>query len=132
VTLEVELQLVKPSRKILDEARFFGAVGSAIRDLAADGHRFIARYPAQKPTVSGYRRTGTEGRSWSHEMRSGGGRIEGIIGSNSNVAPYNKWVQGKQQSREMKRRRWTNIEDLVDFLEREMPKSVQKNISRVV
>lgn len=90
-----------------------------VRDLeklmtntVADGNRFIAKYPPQRLKKSGYVRTGTLKRSWSFRVRRGKSKIVGTVGSNSNIAPYNKFVQGKTQRRLFRGAGWRNVNSL--------------------
>ena len=71
-------------------------------------HRYKARPAGRRVLRSGYKRTGTLGRSWSWipAVRVGNELIA-KIGSSGNVAPYNVHVQhGPTQTRDMKRRNW--------------------------
>lgn len=78
----------------------------------AEGNRFIARYPPQRLKKSGYVRTGTLKRSWSFRVRNERRRIIGTVGSNSNIAPYNRFVQGKRQRRLFRGAGWKNVNTL--------------------
>lgn len=68
---------------------------------------YKGRPKGRRVLKSGYARTGTLGHSWSweHATRQGNS-IVAKVGSSSGIAPYNKWVQGKEQTRDMKRRGW--------------------------
>jgi hypothetical protein len=58
-------------------------------------------------------RTGTLGRSWSIKEASTDDRIAFIIGSNGNIAPYNRHVQDEpNQSRRHQRIGWKTIQDV--------------------
>ena len=83
----------------IDTRRLQIQVRDLMRDTVANGNRFIARYPAQKLRKTRYRRTNTLKRSWSFRVRQGGRDITGEVGSNSNIAPYNKYVQGRRPVR---------------------------------
>ena len=78
----------------------------------AEGNRFIAKYPPQRLKKSGYKRTGTLKRSWSFKVSNERRRITGTVGSNSNIAPYNKYVQGKTQRRLFRGVGWRNVNTL--------------------
>ena len=92
------------------------AVGRDMQRLmtrtVADGNRFISRYPPQRLTASGYVRTNTLKRSWSFKVSNQVRRITGTVGSNSNIAPYNKFVQGKRQRRLFRAAGWSNVNTL--------------------
>lgn len=102
----------KPIRAQKDAEALIGQLTRDMTNTVSEGQRFIAEYPAQLPTKYGYRRTGTLKRSWSSQVRRQSNRIEGIIGSNSRMAPYNRWVQGEEQTREMARRGWKTVKEL--------------------
>ncbi len=98
-----------------------------VRDLqklmtntVAEGNRFIAKYPPQRLTKSGYKRTNTLKRSWSFRVRNEGRRIVGTVGSNSNIAPYNKFVQGKTQRRLFRGAGWRNVNSLEARMTRQL------------
>ncbi len=83
-----------------------------MRNTVAEGNRFIAKYPPQRLRKSGYKRTGTLKRSWSFKVRNEGRRIVGTVGSNSNIAPYNRFVQGQRQRRLFRGAGWRNVNTL--------------------
>lgn len=63
---------------------------------------FIARAPKQ------YRRTNTLQKSWSRKIVESGDSIRGRVGSNPNVAPYNRYVQDEAMQARIHAGRWTN------------------------
>ena len=83
-----------------------------MNQTVADGNRFIAKYPPQRLRKSGYKRTGTLKRSWSFRVRKATTQIVGTVGSNSNIAPYNRFVQGKRQRRLFRGAGWRNVNSL--------------------
>lgn len=99
---------------------------AAMTKIVANGQRFIARYPTQRLTKSSYRRTGTLKRSWSSNVNVSSRRIVGVVGSNSNIAPYNKFVQGppKDVVKIFPQAGWKGVDDLERKLENEFNKSV--------
>ena len=103
----------------------------AMRDSVSDGQRFIAKYPPQRLRKTGYRRTGTLKRSWSSKVTSGARRIEGVVGSNSGIAPYNRPVQGRRQVPAFRRAGWKGVDDLAKMLQDELNKRVQRVIDRI-
>ncbi len=107
---------------------------SAMVSTTADGQRFIAKYPAQTLRKTGYRRTGTLKRSWSFKVSASRTKITGVVGSNDNIAPYNKFVQGKrgQQSRLFAGTTWRNIDDLRKNMENDFRKRVEDINERFV
>jgi len=59
-----------------------------------------------------YKRTGTLGRSWQQRVARETDSIVGVVGSQGQIAPYNIYVQGPQQSRMMELIGWKKIEDI--------------------
>lgn len=89
--------------------------------------REMSRYPAQMPTKSGYRRTGTYGRMARTSRASVSGNYEVTF---SNPTVYGEYVGGTkdQQAQEMARRHWPRVDEVGDRLWSE----AQGNIERVV
>ena len=56
-----------------------------------------------------YKRTGTLGRSWQQRVARETDSIVGVVGSQGQIAPYNIYVQGPQQSRMMELIGWKKI-----------------------
>ncbi len=109
-----------------DVQRLTRDLKAAMVATTANGQRFVARYPSQRLTKSGYRRTGTLKRSWSSSVRVSSREIVGIVGSNSNIAPYNKFVQGRPKDvvKIFPRAGWKGVDDLGKVLENELDKRV--------
>lgn len=110
----------------LDRRKLTRDLKSALISTTANGQRFIARYPAQRLTKSNYRRTGTLKRSWSSKVTVNSRRMVGIVGSNSNVAPYNRFVQGTPSEvvKIFPQAGWKGVDDLAKMLENEFNKRV--------
>ena len=89
--------VIKPTGATVDTGAFVQDVTRMMRRAVTEGQRHIARYPPQRLRKTGYRRTGTLKRSWSKRVTSSGTRLEGVVGSNSNIAPYNVVVQGTRK-----------------------------------
>lgn len=100
-------------------------------DTVAEGKRFMAEYPPAAPGQR-YKRTGTLKRSWSgRTVNSTNNKSEGIVGSNSGVAPYNSKVQGPEAEQgPYFRGLWQNVDDLVAKTKDELPRRVQAEIDR--
>lgn len=64
-------------------------------------------YPSP-PANTTYRRTFTLQKSWSREIIESGDSIRGRVGSNPNVAPYNRYVQDEAMQARIHAGRWTN------------------------
>ncbi len=107
-------------------------LGSIMTDVGAEGKRFISKYPPQTLTKTGYRRTGTLKRSWSFRVSKARAKLSVIVGSNSNIAPYNRPVQGRRQVRIFKRAGWRNLTLLQKKMETKFAKDADALIRRVV
>ena len=59
-----------------------------------------------------YKRTGTLGRSWQRRVARETDSIVGVVGSQGQIAPYNVYVQGPQQSRMMELIGWKRIDNI--------------------
>lgn len=116
----------------VDVLRLRNEVKNILRDTTKDGQRVIAKYPPQRLTATGYRRTGTLKRSWSSRVKASSARIEGEVGSNRNIAPYNKLVQGrrKDQVRRFRRAGWTNVDDLEFIMQNEFEPKMEALFTR--
>ena len=89
------------------------AMRGAMNDATALLLRDLQTYPPQR-TGSSYVRTGTLRRSWSREIDGQGLAMRGIVGSNENMAPYNRFVQDQDRQAAVHRGRWTNtVQDVV-------------------
>lgn len=126
--LQVKMIPIGIEKPFGDLPKMFVLLNNGVRDQAAEGVRFMSTYPPIRD--SSYRRTGTLRRSWSFSMRTGGGRIEGEIGSNSNIAPYNREVQGKEQTDLFWGKGWHNVTQLETMIDKDFPKRVQSLIGR--
>lgn len=120
------IPITSEGRGRLDVMKLTRDLKAAMTSTTANGQRFIARYPSQRLTKSGYRRTGTLKRSWSSSVRVSSRQIIGIVGSNSNIAPYNKFVQGtaKDVVKIFPQAGWRGVDDLSKVLENELDKRV--------
>ncbi len=114
------LELVIRGRKIPDPNKIMLGLLAAVQDTVTEGVRTMATYPPQSLTATGYRRTGTLKRSWSDKVTPLGTRIVGIVGSNSNIAPYNETVQGLSPRPLFKRAGWSDVPLLKDQMERDL------------
>ena len=126
---QIKLIPITPTKPFGDIPKLMATLNNSVRDQVAEGVRYMSQYPP-KPGGSAYRRTGTLKRSWAFAMKTGGGRIEGTIGSSSNVAPYNREVQGEAQLRLFKRIGWRNIKTLLNKIAKEFPRRVEVMVER--
>lgn len=112
-----------------DVIKMFVSLTNAVRDQAVEGVRFISTYPPLES--KNYRRTHTLQKSWSPSpVKTGGGRIEVEIGSNSNIAPYNEDVQGENQMAIFKRIGWRTVNDLESLVQKDFSKRLQDAIDK--
>lgn len=88
-------------------AKLDRAMRGAMNDATALLLRDLQTYPPQR-TGSSYVRTGTLRRSWSRDIQGDGLAMRGIVGSNENMAPYNRLVQSEADQVIVHRGRWTN------------------------
>lgn len=98
--------------------RLYGEFVLLMGDFVTEAHDQLSTYPPAR-AESTYRRTGMLGRSWSHRVLTKPDRIEGVVGSQGQIAPYNVRVQGAQQTALMKARGWKTPKDVLNKL---MPK----------
>lgn len=112
-----------------DTAKLMVILNDAVRDETAEGVRYMSVYPT-KPPGSSYVRTGTLRRSWSSKVSSGSGSIEGTVGSQGSIAPYNEDVQGETQMPLFQRIGWRTTEDLRKQFDSKFADNVQKKIDK--
>lgn len=86
----------------LDDAMLGG-----MNDATALLLRELKTYPPP-PSNSTYVRRHNLFNSWSRVIEGSGLQIRGTVGSNQNIAPYNRWVQDEERQAEVHRPRWTN------------------------
>ena len=112
------IQVIPRKKKLINPPRLIVGLTNAVRDTVVEGRTYAAYYPPQRLTKTRYKRTGTLGRSWSFGVRVRPGQIEGDVGSNANIAPYNRRVQGArgQQDPMFRRAGWRNVDDLIKFV----------------
>ena len=87
------------------------ALHSGMEDATLYLQREMSVYPSQRPG-STYARTLVLRGSWnqadSRRIQRRGTVIEGRIASNSDIAPYNRYVQDAEHQASIHRRLWTN------------------------
>lgn len=112
---EIRIEVIsRGGPKEIDTRKIAADVNRLMRDVTADGQRLIATYPPQRLRKTRYRRTGTLKRSWSRKIRRRGNDLTGEVGSNSNIAPYNRYVQGQRPVKIFRRAGWKNVDDLAE------------------
>lgn len=84
------------ARKLLN--RLPGQLDEALEGFLNDASALLLRelttYPVQRPNTP-YVRTNTLARSWSRRFEGSGDERRAVIGSNANMAPYNRYVQDR-------------------------------------
>ena len=128
---DVRIVPIRPLGADFDVDGFIEAVKKDARQIAADGKRFIATYPPQVLVKTGYVRTNTLKRSWSSKTRSTRLEITVEIGSNANIAPYNRVVQGDPQGKLFAGANWRNVDDLEKKVRSDAEKRVQATLDRL-
>jgi hypothetical protein len=101
----------KPKRILGTRGRLLGV----LQDFVVEAQAYLQNYPPTGP--SSYVRTGTLGRSWHNEIKDTSGELSGTVSSQGQIAPYNIWVQGEQQSGIMRSRGWKTPKDAAKHLE---------------
>ena len=98
--------VIKPRKPICNVAQLQKRLDRAMEETVVQGATFMRVYPP-KPLLSTYVRTFMLAKSWGWEVQQRGKDLEGTIYSNSNVAPYNVYVQSEEmQSAVMKGYNW--------------------------
>lgn len=136
-TPKFNFTVIKPKGAKVDAAGFAQDVTRMLRKVVTEGQRHIAKYPPQRLRKSGYRRTGTLKRSWSKRVTAAGTKLEGVVGSNSNIAPYNVVVQGsrkgtgRRQGRIFRRAGWRGVDELGVMMEDGVEEGLQRIVDRL-
>ena len=136
-TPKFNFKVIKPTGAQVDAAGLAQDVTRMMRRTVTEGQRHIAKYPPQRLRKTNYRRTGTLKRSWSKRVTAAGVEVAGIVGSNSNIAPYNVVVQGtrkgtgRRQARIFRRAGWRGVDGLSSMMEDSVEKGLQKIIDRL-
>ncbi len=130
---------ISPKGAKVNTAAIHRDVTHLVRQVVTEGRRTMAKYPPQRLRRTGYRRTGTLKRSWSAKVEAGSDKVAGEVGSNSNIAPYNRRVQGPQEGARGRRQEamfrragWTGVDELEDLLEDKVQDGLQQIIDRLV
>lgn len=96
-------------RDLIDRtpAKLDDAMLGGMNDATALLLRELKEYPPPPPG-STYKRTRSLSNSWHKEIEGHGLLLRGTVGSNDNIAPYNRWVQDEERQAEIHRGRWRN------------------------
>lgn len=90
------------------------ALRLAMRDAVTLLTRDMKEYP-RAPFGSTYIRTNVLKDSWSNNVQVRGGEVTGIVGSNSNMAPYNRYVQDEPKQAEIHQGRWNTVQSVAEM-----------------
>jgi hypothetical protein len=126
----IRIRLIRPRRAVKDTAGLVGDLTNDVRTVAANGQRWIATYPPQTLTATGYVRTGTLKRSWSHTVQRRPNQIVGIVGSNPNIAPYNRPVQGSPQVKIFQTAGWRGVDGLRQQMQNDLDRRVRTTVRK--
>ena len=126
----IRIRSIVPRRAFKDTTALVADLVNDVRAVAADGQRWIATYPPQTLTATGYVRTNTLKRSWSHTVQTRPDAIVGIVGSNPNIAPYNRVVQGSPQAKIMQTAGWRGVDGLADTMQNDLDRRVRASVRR--
>ncbi len=126
----IRVRVIRPRRPRKDTTSLVSNLTDDVRTVIADGQRWIAVYPPQSLTKTGYVRTGTLKRSWSHRLSRRPGEIVGVVGSNPNIAPYNRVVQGSPQAKIMATAGWRGVDGLKRIMDNDLNRRVAVSIRR--
>jgi hypothetical protein len=107
------------------------AMRQGMEDATALLLRTMITYPP-KVDSSVYRRTGTLGRSWSRRIDGAGLTIRGEVGSNANIAPYNRVVQDRERQARVHRGRWITVQSAAQRNERAIDEMFRRRLEQVL
>ena len=93
-------------------AKLDDAMLGGMNDATALLVRELKIYPSP-PAGSTYKRTRALFNSWHKEIEGRGLQIRGIVGSNQNIAPYNRVVQDEEMQAAIHRGRWQTAQDVL-------------------
>lgn len=105
------------------------AAGGAINDISALYLRELKTYPDRR-SGSSYVRTRTLARSWNRQLGGSGLSQWALVGSNGNMAPYNRRVQDETRQARMHRQTWR--EKTVQAVERNTRRQTSTFLQRRV
>ncbi len=126
----IRIRSIVPRQAFKDSPALVADLTKDVRTVVANGQRWIATYPPQTLTATGYVRTGTLKRSWSHRVTRRPGAIVGIVGSNPNIAPYNRVVQGSPQAKIMQTAGWRGVDGLSQQMQNDLDRRVRASVRK--
>ena len=123
--MPIRIVAIKATGPVMSRSKVVDAMKRAVVNQQADGVRYMAEYPPQRPN-SRYVRTLTLKRSWHMPpVQVQPNAISGEIASQGQIAPYNDKVQGLDQEAFFAARGWRGVDALAKRVQREFPKRVQ-------
>jgi hypothetical protein len=128
--VDIRVRPIRPRDAIKDVDAFVANLTTDVRTVIADGQRWVAVYPPQTLTKTGYVRTGTLKRSWSHRLSRPTGAIVGVVGSNANIAPYNRPVQGDPQVKIFQTAGWRGVDGLRQRMQNDIDRRVRATVRK--
>lgn len=130
--MPVRFTVYRSRRYVVATAGLEARLARDLNGFVAAVEERMATYPPQQPTTSGYRRTGTLMRSWSIvPAHKAGGVLLAQVGSNANIAPYARFVEGEQQTAEMRRRGWPRVMEVARELWGEARRRITRTLASV-
>ncbi len=126
----IRIRPIRPRRARRETSKLLSDLTNDVRTVVANGQRWIATYPPQTLTKTGYVRTGTLKRSWSHTVSRRPNAIVGVVGSNAAIAPYNRPVQGSPQAQIMQAAGWRGIDGLELIMQNDIDRRVRASVRK--
>ncbi len=112
ITIDVDARAALDMLGALPE-RLDHAIRGAITDASVLLLREMKTYPTA-PADSTYTRTGTLGKNWSKRIEGRGLEAVGIVGVNTNAAPYARYVQDGEFQASIHQDRWLTIQQAAE------------------
>lgn len=128
-----DIQLIINSREatqLLERApqQFDHALHGAAEDVGTTALGLMTRYP-RPPANSTYRRTRTLGRSWSKQpaqRTTEGWQV--VVGSNGQIAPYNRVVQDRTRQARIHQGRWLTAQSAAEQMQSQAQRFVDARV----
>jgi hypothetical protein len=107
--IEIKIDGVEELVRIIGSAATMQIMRRPITESVIHVEGKMKVYPPQRSGTK-YRRTGTLGRRWTHEVSEGGDEIRGVVGNNTSYGPY---VQSQQFQAKVHHGFWQNTDENV-------------------
>lgn len=108
--LRTKLLVDREVDALLESLQSPGFLRPTFEAIGAQLNTDLAIYPSPPPD-STYRRTGTLGRTWTHEEEFGLMHIKTALG---NVMPYARFVQDEEYQADVHQGRWQTTKDVLE------------------